>query len=106
LRRRDHIDVKASPLTEVERVLLRALCVDDPEHEGARRLAAEALLQQPAWFESLGAFPALLALAGRRAADPMDAVEDPTQRALLAEVLLHETRSPGEAEVASAVQQA
>jgi DNA primase len=106
LRRRDHIEVKASPLSEVERVLLRALCVDDPEHEGARRLAAEALLQQPAWFESLGAFPALQALAERRTADPMDAVEDPAQRALLAEVLLHETRSPGEAEVASAVQQA
>ncbi len=106
LRRRDHIEVKASPLSEVERVLLRALCVDDPEHVESRRMAVEALTQQPAWFESLGAFPALQALAARRTADPMEVVEDPAQRALLAEVLLHETRSPGEQEVASAVQQA
>ncbi len=106
LKRRDHVEVKSSPLTEVERILLRALCVDDPEHVEARRMAAEALAQQPAWFESLGAFPALQALAARRAADPMEVVEDPAQRALLAEVLLHETRSPGEEEVAGALQQA
>ncbi len=106
LKRRDHIEVKSSKLSEVERVLIRALCVDDPEHGEARRLAVEALTQQPAWFEGLGAFPALQALAGRRAVEPMDVVEDPAQRALLAEVLLHETRSPGEEEVASAVQQA
>ena len=106
LKRRDHIEVKASPLTEVERVLLRALCVDDPEHLDARRMAAEAVTQQPTWFEGLGAFPALRALAGRRATEPMTVVEDPSQRALLAEVLLHETRSPGEQEVSSAIQQA
>jgi DNA primase len=106
LKRRDHIEVKSSPLTEVERVLLRALCIDDPEHVEGRRMAAEALLKQPAWFEQLGAFPALQELAGRKAVDPMDVVEDPAQRALLAEVLLRETRSPGEAEVAGAIQQA
>ena len=106
LKRRDHIDVKSTPLTEVERVLLRALCVNDPEHVEARRMAAEALTQQPAWFESLGAFPALQALAGRRTADPMEVVEDSAQRALLAEVLLHETRPPDEEEVADALQQA
>jgi DNA primase len=106
LKRRDHIEVKSSKLSEVERVLLRALCVEDPENEEARRRAIEALTQQPAWFEGLGAFPALQALAGRRTSDPMDVVEDPAQRALLAEVLLHETRPPGEEEVASAVQQA
>ena len=106
LRRRDHIEVKSSPLTEVERVLLRALCVDDPEHVESRRMAAEAVLQQPAWFEQLGTFSALLALAGRRTADPMEVVEDSAQRALLAEVLLHETRSPSEQEVAGALQQA
>jgi DNA primase len=106
LKRRDHIEVKTTPLSEVERVLLRALCVDDPEHAEARRMATEALTQQPAWFEGLAAFPALQALAARRASDPMEVVEDSAQRALLAEVLLHETRSPGEEEVGSAVQQA
>ena len=106
LRRRDHIEVKSSPLTEVERVLLRALSVDDPEHVESRRLAAEAIMQQPAWFEQLGTFPALQVLASRRTTDPMEMVEDPAQRALLAEVLLHETRSPSEEEVAGALQQA
>ena len=64
LRRRDHVEVRATTLTEVERVLLRALAITDPEGEEARRLAAEALTQQPAWFEQLGAFAAMQALAG------------------------------------------
>jgi DNA primase len=105
LRRRDHVEVRAGSLTEVERVLLRALAITDPENQGARRLAAEALAQQPAWFERLGTFSALQALAVRQAKDPMDLVEDPAQRAMLAEVLLAETKPPGEAEVQSAIQE-
>ena len=105
LRRRDHVEVRAGSLTEVERVLLRALAITDPENQGARRLAAEALAQQPAWFERLGTFSALQALAVRQAKDPMDVVEDPAQRAMLAEVLLAETKPPGEAEVQSAIQE-
>jgi DNA primase len=35
----------------------------------------------------------------------MDAVEDPAQRALLAEVLLAETKPPEESEVSSAIQE-
>jgi DNA primase len=45
------------------------------------------------------------ALAGRGAGDPMAAVDDPAQQALLAEALLGETRPPEEAEVASSLQQ-
>ena len=33
LRRRDHVEMRATALTEVERVLLRALAIDDPENE-------------------------------------------------------------------------
>jgi DNA primase len=105
LRRRDHVEMRATPLTEVERVLLRALAITDPDNAGARSLAAQALAQNPAWFERLGAFAALQALAVRQANDPMDVVEDPAQRALLAEVLLAETRPPEEAEVGSAIQE-
>jgi DNA primase len=105
LRRRDRIEVRATALTEVERVLLRALAINHPENEHARRLAAEAITTQTAWFEHLGTFSALRALAGRQANDPMDAVEDPAQRALLAEVLLAETKPPGEREVSSAIQE-
>jgi DNA primase len=105
LKRRDHVESRPTILSEVERVLLRALAITDPDGEQARRLAAEAITQQPSWFEHLGAFPALQALAGRGSHDPMDAVEDPAQRALLAEVLLHETKPPEELEVLSAIQE-
>ncbi|MGB8261047.1 MAG: DNA primase, partial [Terracidiphilus sp.] len=86
-------------------VLLRALAVEDPEYERARRLAGMALEQQPAWFEHLAACSALMALAHRGARDPMSAVEDDGQRALLAEALLGETRPPDENEVQSAIQE-
>jgi DNA primase len=105
LRRRDHIEARATTLTEVERVLLRALAITDPDGAQARRLAAEALAQQPAWFESLAAYPALCALSQRQATDPMDAVEDPAQKTLLAEALLAETKPPEALEVQSAVQE-
>jgi DNA primase len=103
LRRRDHIEVRTATLTEVERVLLRALAINDPADEEARRLAAEAINRQPAWFESLGSFKALQALAGRGSRDPMDVVEDPAQRALLAEALLAETEPPSAGAVRGAI---
>ena len=105
LRRRDHVEVRATTLNEVERILLRALAIDDPENEDARRLAIQALAEQPAWFEHLGACAALQALAGRQARDPMDVVEDPAQRALLAEALLAEVKPPEAFEVRSAIQE-
>ena len=103
LKRRDRVEVRATALTEVERVLLRALAITNPEHEEARRLAAEAIGRQPQWFEGLGTFGALVALAGRGARDPMDAVEDVAQRALLAEVLLAETEPPSDVTVLGSI---
>jgi DNA primase len=105
LRRRDHVEARANPLTEVERVLLRALAIADPENEHARRLATETLTRQPAWFEHLGTFQALRALVHREARDPMDAVEDPAQKALLAETLLAEVKPPEFSEVEGAIQE-
>ena len=105
LKRRDRVEQKPIALTEVERVLLRALAITDPEGEAARRMAAEAVVQQPAWFEHLGAFPGLQALACRAANDPMDVVEDAAQRALLAEALLGEIRLLELDEVESALQE-
>ena len=103
LRRRDHIEVRAVALTEVERVLLRALAINDPADEEARRLAAEAIIHQPACFESLGSFQALQTLATRGSRDPIDVVEDPAQRALLAEALLAETEPPAAGAVRGAI---
>ena len=105
LKRRERVETRPAALTEVERVLLRALAITDPEGEAARRLVVEALVKQSPWFEHLGAYPALQALASRAAKDPMDVVEEPAQRALLAEALLAETRPPEEGEVASALQE-
>jgi DNA primase len=105
LRRRDRVDSRPAALTEVERVLLRALANTEIESAYARHLAAEALKKEPGWFEHLAAFPALQALAEREAKDPMDVVENPAQRALLAEALLGETRPPDDREVESALQE-
>jgi DNA primase len=105
LRRRDHVEMRAASVSEVERVLLRALAVTDPDFQPSRSIAVQAIAQNPAWFERLGTFAALQALAGRQANDPMDVVEDPAQRALLAEVLLAETKPPEPAEVESAIQE-
>ena len=103
LRRRDHIEVRATALTEVERVLLRALAITDPEHEESRRTAIDAVTRQPQWFEGLGAFEALQVLANRGSRDPMDVVENPGQRALLAEALLAETEPPAQETVIDAI---
>jgi DNA primase len=105
LRRRDRVEERATKLTEVERVLLRALAITDPEGADARHLAAVAVEKEPRWFEHLGAYGALQALTVRGAKDPMDVVEDPAQRALLAEVLLDEGRPPEESDVAGALQE-
>ena len=105
LRRRDRISINASPLTGVERVLLRSLAITDPEQEEARRLVTAALSEQPTWFEQLTTYPALQVLANRRASDPMEVVEDEGQRAFLAQALLGEPGPPDEAEAAGALQE-
>jgi DNA primase len=105
LKRRDHVEVRPAALTEVERVLLRALAITDPENEQSRRLVVDAISTQQAWFQHLGSFQSMRALAGRQSKDPMDAVEDQAQKALLAEALLGETRPPEEGEVLSAIKE-
>ncbi len=105
LRRRERVEEHAAKLTEVEKVLLRALAVTDPDGAEARLLAAEALTNNAVWFEHLGAFGAMQTLAKRAAKDPIEAVEDPGQRALLAEALLGESGPPTANETESAVQE-
>jgi DNA primase len=105
LKRRERVEERAAKLTEVERVLLRALAVTDPDGAEARLVAAEAVTNSATWFEHLGSFGAMQALAGRGVKDPMEAVGDPGQRALLAEALLGESRPPQANEIESAVQE-
>jgi DNA primase len=105
LRRQDHVEMRTTSLSEVERVLLRALAIDDPADEEARRAASDAIERQPDKFQHLRAFPAMQALARRQANDPMNVVADESQRALLAETLLAEVKPPTENEVLSAIQE-
>jgi len=105
LKRRDRVETRAASLSEVERILLRALAINDPEHEQARRIATDALLGRPETFEHLGCCAALQALATRQSRDPIEVVEDETQRALLAEALLNEQVPPTLGEVESAIQE-
>jgi DNA primase len=99
------VGTNRSALTNVERVLLRVLANTEIESAYARHLASEAVKKEPSWFEHLAAFPALMALAGREARDPMEVVEEAAQKALLAEALLGETRPPNDREVESALQE-
>lgn len=105
LRRRDRVEMRAAALTEVERVLLRALANLEMEGAYARHLAAKAIEEQPSWFEHLASFAAMQALAVRAAKDPMEVVDDPGQKALLAEALLGEMRPPEDNEVQGALQE-
>jgi DNA primase len=105
LKRRDHVEARTTALSEVERVLLRALAITDPENQHARRLACAAIAQQPANFEHLACCAALEALALREARDPMEVVDDPAQRALLAEAMMREVAPPSAQEVESAIQE-
>jgi DNA primase len=103
--RKGGIVIRVGSLTGVEKILLRALAIEDPENEDARRVAAQALSEQPTWFEHLDSYGALQSLSGRRADDPIEAVQDPAQRALLVEALFAEVKPPEASEVRGAVQE-
>jgi DNA primase len=105
LKRQDRVESRPSTLTEVERVLLRALAITESGFESSSNAVIEAITAQPAYFEHLGSFICLQALASRNGTDPMETIKDPAQRALLAEVLLHEVEPPSETAVHSAIQQ-
>ena len=103
LTRRESVPMRSSGLTEVERTLLRALASPGP----CWQIAAQALTDHPEWFQPLASFAALQSLAATLgaapAADPISTVEDPAQRALLAQALLHESEAPEPAAVEDAL---
>jgi DNA primase len=78
----------AEPASEIERVLLRALVL--PETDPARTLAADTLMQNPAWYDSLPSAAVLESLAHAPAPDnPLEAAPDQQSRVLLARALEH-----------------
>jgi DNA primase len=76
----------AESASEIERVLLRALVL--PEGDPARLLAADTLMQNPAWYDTLPAAAVLESLANAPAPEnPLEAAPDQQSRVLLARVL-------------------
>ena len=89
-KRRDEVHaVRQDALNEAERVLLRAAAtLRNPRFSPAY---PEALRDQPQSFEGLSVTPTLAALRDRGAIEPLAAVSDPRQRAVLAQALLRES---------------
>src|SRR5665213_787904 len=79
---------QAAALSELERVLLRALVL--PDADAARELAAMELGAHPEWYGGLPSAALMETLANASAPDnPMDAASDDGSRSLLA-IALHE----------------
>jgi DNA primase len=77
---------RQEPISETERVLLRALVL--PESDPARRLAAEQLAQHPEWFADLAMADVLEVLSqGPCPENPLDAATTVELRAPLASAL-------------------
>jgi DNA primase len=78
----------AEPSSEIERVLLRALVLG--EEDPSRRLAADTLTQNPAWYDALPSAALLESLSNAPAPpNPLDAAPDQPSRVLLARALEH-----------------
>jgi DNA primase len=88
-KRRDQVDASSlDKLNEAERVLLRALASAPTSRIFLR--VCQALESQPQSFEGLAVASILGLLRDRGALEPLAALPDPGQRALLAQVLLRE----------------
>jgi DNA primase len=88
-KRRDQVDASSlDKLNEAERVLLRALASAPASRIFLR--VCQALESQPQSFEGLAVATMLGLLRDRGGLEPLAALPDPGQRALLAQVLLRE----------------
>ena len=77
---------RQTPVSEVERTLLRALVL--PSTDAARQRAAAALVEHPEWSDGMAASSLLEILANNDPpSNPLDAAPDDGTRALLAGVL-------------------
>ncbi len=101
LKRREHVTAPVSVLNEIEKILLRSLCTET-EDSGHAVICAE-LAARPAHFQHLTAYPILDFLRQRPGADPMEAIEDPGHRNLLAQVLMEEREPVSEEEAQAAI---
>jgi DNA primase len=95
---------QATALSELERILLRALVL--PDADAARELAAAELGAHPEWYAGLPTAGLMETLANASAPDnPMDAATDGASRSLLA-IALHEPSDESRDALAVQVQHA
>jgi DNA primase len=88
-KRRDDVSPRPGDgLVEAERVLLRAAA--SPGDSRVFLCLAEALASRLETFEDLRVTPVLMLLRDRGSLEPMAAISDPSQRTLLAQVLVQE----------------
>jgi DNA primase len=87
-KRRDSLS-SAIPLSEAEKVLLRALA--SPFSDEACCAAVDGFDTNEKHFEGLTVAPALKQLRHRGSVDPIDAIDDPLGRGLLAQALMGES---------------
>jgi len=93
---------RSEPLTETERILLRALVL--PESDGARVIASTKLAEHPEWIADLVTADLLDALAhGPAPSNPLDAAPNDELRAHLAKALEH-SPAPGDPSLMMQVQ--
>lgn len=102
LKRRERVTPRMSAASEIEKILLRSLCAQTQE-PCFSTIHAE-LAERPAQFQHLTAYPIMELLRQQPGVDPMSLLEDPSQRALLAQVLMEEREPVSEEEAQSAVE--
>ena len=100
-KRRDSLAHAMPAFSEAERVLLRALA-EAPSHS-ACQAAVAGFDANEAHFEGLTVASILKQLRHRGSADPIDAVNDPLEHSLLAQVLLAESEPVGVEHVTAAL---
>jgi len=89
-KRRDQVGASAREnMNEAERVLLRALA--SPPESRVFLCVSQAMHEQPQSFEGLGITRMLAQLRDRGPLEPLAALTEPVQRALLAQTLLRES---------------
>jgi DNA primase len=100
-KRQGQIAVGVSNLSECERVLVRALA--GPLGSENFQRASAAMAEQAEYFEGLGILTALQELAGRKDADPLEALEQPSARTMVAQLLMREREPVNGHELESAL---
>ena len=94
LRRRDHVEVRGTMLTNVDRILVRALVESDSATGSPRTQVTKALSEYPEWFEQLASFPALVLMA--KSSNPLEAINTSSEMGIVASVLREASQVPND----------